>query len=442
MFEEVSPRRFHLITFGCQMNRHDAERVAGILESRGWKPTANPEEADAVIFITCCVRQSAEDRFHGRLTTMKGCKRPRQILAVGGCLAQKSGEDILEKYPFVDLVFGTAQYPRIAELLEKARSCKVTALEMDGVRPKILPASREKAHRAWITIIEGCDNFCSYCIVPFVRGRERSKPIEEILKEAEDSVAQGAKEIFLLGQNVNSYMRRETGRSRFAALLMKLAERLPDGVWIRFTTNHPRDLDRDTIKVIAENPNICRHVHLPLQAGSDRILAAMNRGYTSHEYLEKVELLREEVDGIAVTTDLMVGFPGETEEDFRRTLQMVERCAFDASFTFIYNPREGTRATLLKDDVPRAVKQERLSRLARLTAELTRRSLEREVDKTHRILVEGRSRKNPEVWEGRTSCNKAVHFYAPGNPEGSFMRVKVKRAGNWCLYGDPVPEGE
>ncbi|MEJ5186923.1 MAG: MiaB/RimO family radical SAM methylthiotransferase, partial [Candidatus Geothermincolales bacterium] len=316
MRETTSSRRYHLITYGCQMNRHDAERVAGLLETRGWRPAQEPEGADAVIFITCCVRQSAEDRFYGRLSSLKRIKRPHQVMAVGGCVAQKEGEKLLERFPFVDLVFGTAQYPRIAELLEEAREQKVVALEMDGLRTTILPSSRDKAHRAWITVIEGCDNFCSYCIVPYVRGRERSRPAEEIVREAEASVAQGAREIFLLGQNVNSYMRRETGRSRFAELLYTLAERLPGDVWIRFTTNHPRDLDRETVRALAEIPNLCKHVHLPLQAGSDRILAAMNRGYTSKEYMEKVALLRSEVDGVSITTDLMVGFPGETDEDF------------------------------------------------------------------------------------------------------------------------------
>ena len=439
MAQVARPRTYYLVTYGCQMNRHDSERVAGILESRGWRLALDPGEADALVFITCCVRQSAEDRFYGRLSSLGGSKRPLQIVAVGGCVAQKEGERLLERFPFVDLVFGTAQYPRIAELLEEARERKVVALEIDGLRPTILPSSRLKTHRTWITIIEGCDNFCSYCIVPYVRGRERSRPAEEIIREAEEAVAQGAREVFLLGQNVNSYMRRETGKSRFAELLWMLAERLPGDVWIRFTTNHPRDLDRETVRALAEIPNLCKQVHLPLQAGSDRVLAAMNRGYSSKEYLKKVDLLRREVEGVSITTDLMVGFPGETEDDFRETLRMAERCAFDAAFTFMYNPREGTRAAAWADDVPRPVKLERLTRLARLTADLTRRSLEREVGKVHLALVEGRSRKDPGRWEARTSGNKPVHFQAEGDLEGKFVRLRVERAGNWSLYGSLEP---
>lgn len=433
-------RTFALQVFGCQMNIHDAERVSGILESRGWREVQKPEEADAVIFLTCCVRESAENRLYGRLSSLKPLKEgPRSpLFAVGGCVAQKDGERLLRRFPHVDLVFGTRQYPRIDALLEEARKGRICRVDMEELSPDPLSYSPRDPHRAWITISHGCDNFCSYCIVPLVRGREVSRPRDEIIREAEELVARGAREINLLGQNVNSYRRREEGPGAFARLLRELAGRFPD-TWIRFTTSHPRDLDEETIAAVRDLPQVCEHVHLPLQAGSNRILKAMNRGYTVEEYMEKVSVLRREIPGVSITTDLIVGYPGEREEDFLATLEAVRRCRFDASFTFIYSPREGTAASKLPDDVPPEVKRKRLERLAALTGRLTVESLQKEVGKELPAMVRGASRKDPDVLEARTRNNKIVHFTGRlPDLRGRFVRVKITEAGRWSLRGEPV----
>ncbi|MDI6874620.1 tRNA (N6-isopentenyl adenosine(37)-C2)-methylthiotransferase MiaB [Candidatus Solincola sp.] len=438
MEEEKS---FALLTFGCQMNLHDAERIAGILHAAGWRET-EPGQAGAVILLTCCVRESAEERLYGRLSSLRPLKEERgTLIAVGGCLAQKDGRRLLERASHVDLVFGTHQFPRIAELLEEAAERRVCALGMNGLRLAGLPARRKENFRAWVTITHGCDNFCSYCVVPYVRGREMSRPPEEILEEVGRLVEEGAREINLLGQNVNSYRLREEGRSRFAELLRLLGREFP-GVWIRFTTSHPRDFDRRIMEAIAETENVCEHVHLPVQAGSDRILQAMNRGYRAADYLRKVEELRDLVDGVVLTTDLMVGFPGETEEDFRQTLELVERCRFDAAFTFIYNPRPGTAASRLGDDVPREVKLERLERLADLTRRLTAESLRGRVGRVEHVLVEGPSRKDEGMWKARTRGNQLVHFpRGRENLEGKLARVRITHSGSWSLYGELVEIG-
>lgn len=431
-------RSYALLVFGCQMNIHDAERIAGILEEAGWRET-EPGQAEAVILLTCCVRQSAEERLYGRLASLRPLKEERgTLIAVGGCLAQKEGTRLLEKAPHVDLVFGTHQFPRIAELLDEASRSRLCELGMDGLRLSGLPFRRREGFRAWVTITHGCDNFCAYCVVPFVRGREVSRPIEEVLEEVGRLVEEGVREVNLLGQNVNSYRLREEGRSRFAELLRLMGCEFP-GVWVRFTTSHPRDFDRRIMEAIAETENVCEHVHLPLQAGSDRILKAMNRGYGVEDYLCKVEELRRMVRGVVVSTDLMVGFPGETEEDFKRTLELVERCAFDAAFTFIYNPRPGTASARLKDDVPREVKLERLQRLADLTRRLTAESLRRRVGGVERALVEGPSRKDDKVWRARTRGNQVVHF--PRGEEdltGREVRVRITGSGSWSMRGDIV----
>jgi|YelNatPaOPRAMG01_1025707.scaffolds.fasta_scaffold00934_35 tRNA-2-methylthio-N6-dimethylallyladenosine synthase len=436
--ESMEGKRFALVTFGCQMNVHDAERIAGILLASGWREV-QPEEAEAVILLTCCVRESAEERLYGRLASLRPWKEERGILvAVGGCLAQKEGQRLLERAPHVDLVFGTHQFPRIAELLEEAATRRICALEMNGLCLAGLPTRRREKFRAWVTITHGCDNFCSYCVVPYVRGREASRPPGEILEEVGKLVAEGAREINLLGQNVNSYRLREEGRSRFADLLRLLGREFPD-VWIRFTTSHPRDFDHRIMEAIAETENVCEHVHLPVQAGSDRVLQAMNRGYLAEDYLRKVEELRRLVDGVVLTTDLMVGFPGETEEDFRRTLELVERCRFDAAFTFIYNPRPGTAASRLDDDVPREVKLQRLERLAELTRRLTAESLRRRVGRVETVMVEGQSRKDEKMWKARTRGNQLVHF--PKGSEdltGMLAMVGITSSGSWSMHGELI----
>ncbi|MFW6113367.1 MAG: tRNA (N6-isopentenyl adenosine(37)-C2)-methylthiotransferase MiaB [Actinomycetota bacterium] len=430
-------RKYALITFGCQMNRHDAERISGILTTRGWEKTPREEEADALILLTCCVRESAEQRLYGRLSSLKPLKaRKGAIIAVGGCLAQKEGSRLLDRAPYVDLVFGTRQYPAIADLLDEARGSPIISTGMGNLCLAEVPCLLEEEFRAWVTVTHGCDNFCSYCIVPYVRGPEVSRDMEEVIEEVSGHVNAGVKEVNLLGQNVNSFRRKEEGRSRFGDLLRELGRRFPD-IWIRFTTSHPKDFDREIIGAVAETDSACEHVHLPLQAGSDRVLKDMNRGYSRGEYLEKVQYLRGMIDGLSLTTDLMVGFPGESEEDFEQTLEMVEECRFDGAYTFMYNPREGTRAAELTNVVPNEESQERLQRLMEVTRRLTHTSLEQEVGGERVILVEGVSRRDPLRWSGRTRNNKLVHFKRDeADLRGRLARVRITSSGNWSLQGE------
>jgi tRNA-2-methylthio-N6-dimethylallyladenosine synthase len=430
-------RLYTLITFGCQMNIHDAERISGVLNQAGWTETPIVEEADAIILLTCCVRESAEQRLYGRLASLKPLKGLKPItIAVGGCLAQNEGQRLLQRAPHVDLVFGTHHYPHIASLLKKAEEEVTCVIGMDGVELASIPFHRKNPFRAWVTITHGCDNYCSYCIVPFVRGPEQSRPEIEVIDEVAFHVYENIREVVLLGQNVNSYRRKEEGKSSFAHLLHDLGDRFPN-IWVRFTTSHPRDFDLETMHAIADIANVCEHVHLPLQAGSDRILKAMNRGYSSDEYLEKAFKLRRMIEGVSLTTDLIVGFPGECESDFQKTLEVVEECRFDSAFTFLYNPREGTESARMPDDVPAKIKQERLERLIGLTRRLTAESLRKEVGKEVLAIVNGLSRKNPQRWSARTRNNKLVHF--PRTDEdlsGKFVRVFISSAGSWSLQGD------
>ena len=437
MLDKPAARRYALITFGCQMNRHDSERISGILGADGWEEVQTVEEADAVILLTCCVRQSAEQRFYGRLSSLKPLKEMRPMLiAVGGCIAQKDGGLILQKNPYVDLVFGTHQYPEIAGLLARAEKSMLMATDMTGLNIASVPYRHHESFRAWVTISHGCDNYCSYCIVPYVRGPEHSRPMQEVMGEVKMHVEKGVKEINLLGQNVNSYRRKEEGSSDFASLLRLLGERFPD-IWIRFTTSHPRDFDSDIIRAIAETENVCEYIHLPLQAGSNAILEAMNRGYSREEYLDKATAVKRMIKGVSLTTDIIVGFPGEEEEDFEQTMDMVEKCRFDAAFTFLYNPRRGTSACRMLDDDPPRLKQERLEALMALTRRLTRQSLEGEVGKELLVLVEGPSRKDAGRWSARTRNNKLVHFPRKAKDiSGGFAWVLITAAGNWSLRGE------
>jgi tRNA-2-methylthio-N6-dimethylallyladenosine synthase len=429
-------RKYALMTFGCQMNIHDEERIRGSLDADGWSE-CRLEEASAVVLLTCCVRESAEERFYGRLSALKPIKQERGlIVAVGGCIAQKEGVDLIAKAPYVDVVFGTHQYPHIASLLARAGSGRVCSTAMGGVDISGVPCGRREGFRAWVTITHGCDNFCSYCIVPYVRGREFSRPLEEIDEEVAAHVASGAKEINLLGQNVNSYRLKEEGRSRFADLLRLLGDKYPRA-WIRFTTSHPRDFDAGIVHAIAETANVCEYVHLPLQSGSDRMLAAMRRGYTRSEYHRKADYLRRRVPGVSLSTDLIVGFPGESEDDFKATLEMVGLCRFDAAFTFLYNARQGTAAAQLLDDVEPRVKRERLERLMEVTRGLTAESLSGERGGVKTVLVLGPSRKDYRSWSARTRNNKLVHFErGEADLTGRFVKVRITSAGSWSLQGE------
>ncbi len=438
-------KKFYIRTFGCQMNEHDSERLAGLLGQQGMEEAASPEEADVVVLNTCCVRENADNKLYGHLGQLKTLKaaRPDLQIAVGGCLAQKDRELIQQRAGHVDVVFGTHNLARAHDLLEQARlgGPVMEILEESEAFPSALPARRDVGHAAWVTIQIGCDNTCAFCIVPAVRGKEVSRRLGDVVREVEELAADGVSEITLLGQNVNSYG-RDLGAGQYKPLFADLL-RAVDAVGgirrVRFTSPHPKDLRPETIEAMVDCPSVCEHLHLPLQAGSDRTLARMHRGYTAKRYLERLAAARERIPDLAVTTDLIVGFPGETDEDFARTLEVVEEAAYDAAYTFIFSPRPGTEAAAWTDDfIPAAVCAERMTRLTEVVERSALRHHEARVGRVEQILVEGPSKKDPSVLSGRTRQNKLVHF-APGDailPPGAYTEVRVASAAPHYLRGE------
>ena len=439
-------RRFHVRTFGCQMNEHDSERLAGLLVAEGMEPTDDPESADVIVLNTCCIRENADNRLYGHLGHLKSLKdrRPGLQIAVGGCLAQKDRDRVLDRAGHVDVVFGTHNLHRAPQLLAQARRSGpvVEILEEHQADPSNLPAHRSTPHAAWVTIQIGCDNSCTFCIVPSVRGGEVSRRLGDIVREIDQLAGDGVTEVTLLGQNVNSYG-RDLGagqyRPQFADLLR--AVDAVDGIRrIRYTSPHPKDLRPETIDAMAACPAVCEQLHLPLQAGSDRTLARMHRGYTAERYLARLDDARRGIPDLAVTTDLIVGFPGETEADFAATLDVVDTAAFDAAYTFIFSPRPGTVAADMVDDfIPPEVTRDRMDRL---TEVVERHGLERNqarIGKTEEVLVEGPSKKDPDRLTGRTRQGKLVHFRPDGAvPPGSYVNVRVLEAAPHWLAGAPV----
>jgi tRNA-2-methylthio-N6-dimethylallyladenosine synthase len=413
------------------MNEHDSERIAGLLASEGMEATDDLESADVVVLNTCCIRENADNKLYGQLGHLKALKqeRPDLQIAVGGCLAQKDRELIVERAGHVDVVFGTHNLANAAALLERARfeGPVVEILEEHEAYPSALPARRDARHSAWVTIQVGCDNSCTFCIVPIVRGPEISRRMGDIVREVEELAADGVREITVLGQNVNSYG-RDLGagqyRPQFADLLRALDA--VDGIdRIRFTSPHPKDLRPETIAAMAECEAVCEHLHLPLQAGSDRTLARMHRGYTAERYLQRLADARAAIPDLAVTTDLIVGFPGETDADFERTLEVVDEAAYDAAYTFVFSPRPGTPAADMVDDfVAPEVAQERMRRLTDVVERHALAKHEARVGRTETLLLEGPSKNDPDMWSGRTRQNKLVHF-APGTSSSGVGEVAV-----------------
>lgn len=440
------PRTFAIRTFGCQMNEHDSERLAGKFIAQGLIRAQSEAEADVIFFNTCTIRENADVRLYGALGQAKSLKdaRPDVQIGVGGCMAQKDRDRIVERAGWVDVVVGTHNLLRAPELLA-GRSADPIVEVWDASDPEsvldmapALYAVRELPFAAWMTIQTGCDNTCAYCIVPSVRGAEMSRPLEDLVLEAQRAASDGVSEITVLGQNVNSYGRDITGRRPlFSELLRALGE--VEGIErIRFTSPHPKDLRPETIRAMAETRSVCPQLHLPLQSGSDRVLRAMRRGYRASRYLEKLRAARDTIDDLAITTDLIVGFPGESEAEFEETLAIVAECEFDSAYTFIFSPREGTRAALmsaefLADDVIS-------ERFTRLKDVVDRSSLKKHVERVGRIeevLVEGPSRRNPEVFSGRTRQGKLIHF-APSKKTsaGSLAMVRVTSAAPHYLRGE------
>jgi tRNA-2-methylthio-N6-dimethylallyladenosine synthase len=437
----VTERRYLIRTFGCQMNEHDSERIAGVLEADGMVRAEDVGEAEVVVLNTCAVRQNADDRLYGNLGQLRPLKdaNRRMRIVVAGCLAQKDRGEIQRRAPWVDVVVGTHALPGVLDLLRRAEreGPQMDVREYTEVFPSALPARREVAHHAWVSVSVGCDNRCTFCIVPLVRGSQRSRPLGEILAEVQGLASQGVVEVTLLGQNVNTYGRDLTvpGSSRkplFGALLRAVDD--VDGIRrVRFTSPHPHDFTPDVVAAMAESPNVCEHIHFPLQAGSDRVLRMMRRSYRSARYLGWLDRIRVAIPEIAVTTDLIVGFPGETEGDFQETLRVVEEAGFDAAYTFQYSPRAGTEAAGYEDQVPREVVQERFDRLVALQEEISldrNRGME---GATVEVLVEGEGRKGGA--QGRTRTNKVVNFESDA-AAGDFVDVLVTRAHPHHLSGE------
>jgi tRNA-2-methylthio-N6-dimethylallyladenosine synthase len=449
---DVPARTFHIRTFGCQMNEHDSERLAGALVADGMVATPDLESADLVVFNTCCIRENADNKFYGHLGNLKTLResRPGMQIAVGGCLAQMDGERIRQRASHVDVVFGTHNLGRAPELLRQAaRSGPVVEL-LDGPPPgsdttgsdqqvAALNAVRDLPYAAWVTIQMGCDNSCAFCIVPSVRGGEASRPFDELVAEVRSLADRGVTEVSLLGQNVNSYGRDLTRRRPLFADLLRAVGAVEGIRRVRFTSPHPKDLRPETVAAMAETDEVCDHLHLPLQSGSDTVLSAMRRGYTAERYLTRLAGARAAIPDLAVTTDIIVGFPGETEDDFERTLEVAAEASYDSAYTFIFSPRPGTRAAAMTDRfVPPEVVADRFERLRTV---VERSALLRHRDRIGRreeVLVEGPSKRDPSVVTGRTGQNKLVHFGAgAGRPprEGSYATVEVVDAARHHLSG-------
>jgi tRNA-2-methylthio-N6-dimethylallyladenosine synthase len=435
--------RYLIRTFGCQMNEHDSERMAGMLEAEGYAAVDRPEDAGVVLFNTCCIREKADERLYGNLGHMKALKdvRPGMRIVVGGCLAQKDKRVIQQRAPYVDVVLGTHNLASLPRLLRQAETGPTfEILEQTEVFPSALPARRSSPWHAWVSISIGCNNSCTFCIVPAVRGREVSRRLGEIVAEVESLVDQGVTEVTLLGQNVNSYGRDLDGTPMFASLLRALDA--IDGLdRIRFTSPHPKDFRADTVAAMAECAAVCEHIHLPVQAGSDRVLKRMKRAYTRARYLEKLEMVRAAIPDVAVTTDIIVGFPGETEEDFQETLSLVEEARYDAAFTFQYSSRPMTEAASMDGHLSKEVVQARYDRLVALQERISLERNRLDVGRTHEVVVEGPSKKDPSRLTGRTRTNKLVHFEDDGAEPGSVCSVRVTRAHPHFLDGASAGAG-
>ena len=433
------------------MNVHDSERLAGVLEADGMEPTDDVEQADVVLLNTCCIRENADNKLYGHLGHLKSVKdrHPGMQIAVGGCLAQKDRELIQSRAPQVDAVFGTHNVGRALELLREAADGGSPVMEiLDAARPldeeTALPVRRGLPYTAWVTIQIGCDNSCAFCIVPSVRGQEISRPFDGIVAEVQGLAAAGTVEVTLLGQNVNSYGRDLTRRRPLFAELLRAVGGVEEIRRVRYTSPHPKDLRPETVAAMAEVPTVCEHLHLPLQSGSDRVLAAMHRGYTGRRYLEKLAAARAAVPDLAVTTDLIVGFPGETDDDFERTLEVVAEAEYDSAYTFLFSPRPGTEAGELPSErfVPPAVAAERFERLRVVVERSALAKHQARIGRTEEVLVEGPSKRDPSVATGRTRQNKLVHFpVAPGEPvpaAGTFADVVITAAAPHHLTGELV----
>jgi tRNA-2-methylthio-N6-dimethylallyladenosine synthase len=429
-------RRYHLTTFGCQMNVHDSERMRGMLESLGYEEASGRDGADLILFNTCSIRESADSRLLAHLGEAKRLKAedPERVVGVGGCWAQSVKDEVFQRFPFVDVAFGPGQIHKLAEFLNSDSLTAQGYFEFEDFSGH-LPARRERQFQGWLQISQGCNCACAYCIVPSTRGREVSRDPHELIAEAEALAAEGVREITLLGQNVNSYGRDLPKESRigFAALLARI-DAIEGIDRIRYTSPHPKDMKEDVIRAHAELPALCEHIHLPLQSGSSAILKRMRRTYDRQRYMDRVALIREHVPDCAITTDIIVGFPGESEADFEQTLQVVEEVGYDGAFTFVFSPRRETEAATMEPRLPHAVKSERMGRLVELVQRRATERAQRFIGREMEVLVEGPSRTDPTRLRGRSRHNKTVNFDGIADP-GELVGVQITAATSTTLGG-------
>lgn len=444
MIADGTPKKACVVTYGCQQNEADSERIAGMLHAMGYEKTEKEADADIIIVNTCSVRDHAEQRalsITGGYKHLKA-KKPSLIIGISGCMVSKQAQTdkIKHSYPYIDFTFGTEKLWQLPEILYHVMTEEKRIFCPNEGKPTTaegIPVLRENPYKAWVSIMYGCNNFCTYCIVPYVRGRERSRRPEAILAEVRELVADGCREITLLGQNVNSYGKEFGGECDFADLLAKICEIEGDFI-VRFMTSHPKDASHKLIDTMAANPKIARQFHLPVQSGSNRILKEMNRIYTRESYLDLIRYMREKMPDIAISTDIIVGFPGETEEDFEDTLSIVKEARYDMMYSFIYSKRSGTPAAEMENQVPEEITGKRFPRLLALQNEI---SLERNLvweNQVLRVLVDGKSKNNPEKYSGRTDGNKIVLFDADESFVGKFVNIKITKAQTFALLGEIV----
>jgi len=441
----MNNKAFYLETFGCQMNVVDSERIVDLLGGIGYMQVEQPEQAGLILLNTCAVRDKAVRKAYGHLGRFKPLKdrNPELILGMGGCIAQQEGKQLLEEFPYLDLVFGTHNVHRLPELVQNGADNRVRCEETNfldrDTRLQLFPSRTGKeAHTRFVTVMQGCDNFCSYCVVPYVRGREISRPSREILDEIRDLASQGVREVTLIGQNVNSYGLKGEAELSFAGLLEQV-NAIAGIDRIRFTTSHPKDLSDELVDCFGSLEKLCKHLHLPVQCGSDNILLAMNRGYTRERYLEIVDRLRRVCPDIRLTTDIIVGFPGEDDKDFDETMALLEEVRYAEIYSFIYSPRKGTAAANMDDETPAEVKQARFDRMLTIQQEISRQTWEADVGTVLDVLVEGESRMGEGQIFGRTTWNRIVNFTGPTELSGSIVPVKIIRSYRNSLLGE-LPE--
>ena len=433
--------KYHIVTYGCQMNVHESEKIAGILRRHGYTEEANIEEADIIVFNTCCIRENAENHAFGNIGALKKLKKrkPELLIAVGGCMTQETGKtDVLKKkFPFIDIMFGTLNLEELGNLIVRKKQQKKKVIEIREKEGEIIEfedAYRTSYPNAWVNIMYGCNNFCSYCIVPYVRGRERSRKAEHIINEVKKLVAEGYKEITLLGQNVNSYGTDGNAGMTFAQLLDAVAS-IEGKFRVRFMTSHPKDFNEDVVLVMKKHAKICHLVHLPVQSGSNSILKEMNRRYTREKYLDEIEMLRKYLPDAEVTTDIIVGFPGETEEDYLLTEDLVKKVNFASAFTFVYSPRQGTKAAIMPNQISEEVQKTRIMRLVELVNFLTRQKSEKYVGKTVEILCEDYDEKK-QMYLGRDEYGRMGYFKSEKDVIGEFVNIKISRVNGISLFGE------